>query len=71
MTSAGLCHPSIMTDTPMSAVHAHPSQADGLRESLGATTTRAREIVTATVVCPDGREFPAPVVTPRFGRVRM
>ena len=71
MTSAGLCHPSIMTETPMSALHAHPIQAEGLRNNLGATTTRAREMVTATVVCPDGSELPAPVVTPRLGRVRM
>ena len=60
-----------MTDTPMRDVHAHPIHADGLRNHWGATTMRASDRVTATVVCPEGRELPAPVVTPRFGRVRM
>ena len=71
MTSEGRCQPSIMTDTPMRDVHAQPIHADGLRNHWGATTMRASDRVTATVVCPEGRELPAPVVTPRFGRVRM
>lgn len=71
MTSEGRCQPSIMTDTPMRDVHAHPIQAAGLRNHWGATTMSASDSVTATVVWPEGREFPAPVVTPKMGRVRM
>ena len=70
MASEGRCQPSIMTDTLMREVHAHPIQAEGPRNHWGATTMRARERVTATVVWPDGREFTTPVVTPRLGRVR-
>ena len=43
MTSDGRCHPSIMTDTPMSEVHAHPIQAAGLRNHWGATTMSAND----------------------------